>query len=231
MIDRREERDVIRYAQQESQRAAKPFKRSVKISERFSGLPLFRGTIAQSAFFRSLKGKGAKDTHLSLAPLLTLPRRSSVSVSVTEPFAPSRSATLTFQGVVRVVRSLCGEVTNSDALASCVTERPHEAVSNFRDLLCVKLAYHSRHENAFQQDFERHVEPVGPLPQECPVFRFKVARSQVYDGVRRFAVSARDSIVRHGRFLFLNGKGFGCVRAGECSSTCQPALFGGCGPL
>jgi hypothetical protein len=30
---------------------------------------------------------------------------------------------------------------------------------------------------------------------------------------------------------FLTGIGVGCVRAGECLRTCQPALFGGCGPL
>jgi hypothetical protein len=100
MIDRREERDVIRYAQQESQRAAKPFKRSVKISEWFSGLPLFRRTIAQTAVFRSLKGEGAKDTHLSLAPSKAspIPR-------------PSRgSITLTCGASCHAVRKPCDEV-------------------------------------------------------------------------------------------------------------------------
>src|ERR1043166_2072787 len=110
--------------------------------------------------------------------------------------------------------------------------RSHEAVSNLRNFLDVKLAYNRCDENAMQQDFERHAEIVGPLLQECPIsrlFRLKVVGCQFYDGVRRLAVSARVSMVLHGRFLFLNGIGVGCVRVGECISTCQPALFGGCG--
>ena len=37
----------------------------------------------------------------------------------------------------------------------------------------------------------------------------------------------RGNIVRHGRFLSLNWVGIGCVRAGECLRTCQPAPFCG----
>jgi hypothetical protein len=146
-----------------------------------------------------------------------LGNRSTVSVSVTEPFAPCRSATLTFQGVVRLVRSLGGEVTlSTDALASCVTERSHEAVSNLRDLLCVELAYHRRDQDAVQQDLQRHAEAVGPFAQERPVSRLNVVRGKVYDGVRRFAVSVRDSIIRHGRFLILNRDRSRLCRVGEC---------------
>ena len=97
--------------------------------------------------------------------------------------------------------------------------RSHEAVSNLRNFLDVKLTYDRCDENAMQQDFKRHAEIVGPLPQEYPIsrlFRLKVASCRFYDGVRRFAVSARVSMVLHGRFLFLNRIGVGCVRAGEC---------------
>jgi hypothetical protein len=45
---------------------------------------------------------------------------------------------------------------------------------------------------------------VGPFAQERPVSRLNVVRSKVYDGVRRLAVTVRDSIIRHGRFLILN---------------------------
>jgi hypothetical protein len=146
-----------------------------------------------------------------------LGNRSTVSVSVTEPFAPIRSATLTFQGVVRMVRSHRGEVTlSTDALASCVTERPHEAVSNLRDLLCVELAHYRRDQDAFQQDFQRHAKVIGPLAQERPVSRLNIVWSQVYDGIRRFAVSVRGNIGLHGRFLILNRIGVGCVRVGRC---------------
>src|ERR1043166_2161244 len=97
--------------------------------------------------------------------------------------------------------------------------RSHEAVSNLRNFLDVKLAYDRCDENAMQQDFKRHAEIVGPLPQECPISRLsrlQVARCQFYDGVRRFAVSARDSMVLHGRFLFLNRDRSRLCRAGEC---------------
>lgn len=97
--------------------------------------------------------------------------------------------------------------------------RSHEAVSNLRNFLNVKLAYDRCDENAMQQDFKRHAEIVGPLSQECPIsrlFRLKVAECQFYDGRRRFAVSACVSMILHGRFLFLNRIGVGCVRADEC---------------
>ena len=49
-----------------------------------------------------------------------------------------------------MVRSLCGEVTNSDAQASCVAGHTREAVLNLRNLLGVKLTYHCRNQNAVQ---------------------------------------------------------------------------------
>jgi len=102
-------------------------------------------------------------------------------------------------------------------LASCVAGHPREAVSNLRNFLDVKLAYYRCDENAMQQNFKRHAEIVGPFPQERPISPFKVARSQFYDGVRRFAlVACADTIIRHGRFLILNRIGVGCVRVGEC---------------
>ncbi len=47
-----------------------------------------------------------------------------------------------------MVRSLCGEVTNSDAPSLMRTWATREAVSNFWNLLCVKLAYHCCDQNA-----------------------------------------------------------------------------------
>jgi hypothetical protein len=160
--------------------------------------------------------EGATSTHLPVAP--SKRHRS---------FAPSRIDNANC-GASCVVRSLRGEVTT--LRASCVTEhrvrlsppsltRPHEAVSNLRHLFDVELADYCCNENAMQQDFQRQVEIVGPFAQECPISRLarlKVTRSQFYDGVRSFAVSARDSMVLHGRFLILNGIGVGCVRVGEC---------------
>jgi excisionase family DNA binding protein len=76
------------------------------------------------------------------------------------------------------------------------TSVARETISNLRNLLDVKLAYDRGHKDAFQQCFKRHAEIVGPLPQECPISPFKVTWSKFYDGVRRFTVSARDSMVR-----------------------------------
>ena|SRR5215212_6205807 len=142
--------------------------------------------------------------------------------SVTDPFAPSRIDNA-HSGRRYAVRS-----QTPTPLASRVSRNAREAVSNLRNLLCVKLAYHCRNQNALQQDFKRHAKPVGPLAQECPVFRLNVIRSQFYYGVRALAasVSVRDSIIRHGRFLSLNGLGVGCVRAGlSFIATASPLFF------
>ena len=47
-----------------------------------------------------------------------------------------------------MVRSLCGEVTNSDAPSLMRTWATREAVSNFGNLLGVELPYHCRNQNA-----------------------------------------------------------------------------------
>ena len=70
--------------------------------------------------------EGATVTHLTIAP----------SQSVTDPLPPLGSITLN-SGASCVVRS-----QTPTPLASCVSGHTREAVSNFRNLLCVKLAYY-----------------------------------------------------------------------------------------
>lgn len=80
--------------------------------------------------FAFSNAEGAADTHLSnSAPLRSYHVATPWQhpVSVTGPVAPM-SGTLTFQGVV-CEGSSGGEVTlSTDALASCVSERSHEAI-------------------------------------------------------------------------------------------------------